>query len=193
MGDILHRLCDALRDLFREPPIKKMIVAALGESLFYVATQASSGEVPASWAVPAVVYQMLMRCLRPDEDPGVLLHAVRTIENCATVPGQHCVALARNEVVLALWALLAHAKQASLRRTCIAAMFHLCCLDPNLLQHLIDKAGVPPLAELLRDANPRVRQAVLSLLLLPFSEEAPLLRAAVALVEDEGLVPLVMR
>lgn len=193
MGEVLHRLCDALRDLFREVPVKKMIVACLGESLFYVATQTSSGEVPSSWSIPAIVYQMLMRCLRPDEDPGVLLHAVRTVENAATVPGQHSVSLARNDVVLALWALLAHAKQVSLRRTCIAATFHLCCLDPNLLQHLIDKAGVPALTELLRDASPRVRQAVLSLLLLPFSEEVPLPRAGIALLENEDLVPLLMR
>lgn len=193
MGLVLHKLADALRDLFRDVPVKKMLVAALGETLFYVVTQASTAEAPPHWAVPPIVYQMLQRCMRPDEDVGVLVHAVRTVENIATVAGPHCASLARNDIVLMLWALIAHAKQAALRRACVAAVFHLSCIDPALLQHLVDKAGVPALADLLRDTSPRARQAALSLLLLPFSEQSSLPRAETALMESEELVAQVIR
>ena len=78
---------------------------------------------------------------------------------------------------MAVWTALSAAKSVGLRRSCASAAFHLVALNPALAQHLVDKASAVPVAEFLQDSSARVRQAVLSLLLVLFTGEREQSRA----------------
>lgn len=195
MAGILSSLSEALRNYFRNVSLKQALVAALGEVLFYVASQAVSSAValPDHWRVPNVVYKVLYKCLGPDEDPTVHLHAVRTIDNVASVLGEHAAVMATNAVSLQLWTICFHSKSSALRRSCVSAIARLGHIQPPIIQHIADKGALPVLIELLADHSVRLRQAVVTLLLGAFSGDMPQARVQVSLADSRAFVKRVMR
>eukprot|EP00043_Microstomoeca_roanoka_P016636 m.171111 g.171111 ORF g.171111 m.171111 type:complete len:1523 (-) comp16496_c0_seq3:66-4634(-) len=196
MSLMLHNLADALREFFRAPPsLKKLLVSAMGEALFYTVTQrlASTTGLPPTWDIPEVAFKMIFKCLSRDEDQSVQLAAARTLENLASVDGNHLELLRRSDVMLMLWRVLFHANTANLRRACAAAMLHLAYADSSLFQHVIDKAGAAGVADLFQDANPRVVQALLACCLMLFSETQPQRRGQQALAETPNIISLLIR
>ncbi|CAI0466638.1 unnamed protein product [Linum tenue] len=100
---ILSSLTDGLRD--RQEKVRRFCMAALGELLFYIATQNdqsrdnnppespakdSSKSVP-GWQVPNSLISMVSSVLRKGEDDITQLYALRTIENVCS-QGSHWAA-----------------------------------------------------------------------------------------------------
>ena len=90
---LIGALADALRD--RNERLRRRAMAALGELLFYVATQQEEGRqaggVPnpeaAQWEVPASTVGLVTRLLRAGEDEVTQHYAVKAIENIVTHGG----------------------------------------------------------------------------------------------------------
>eukprot|EP00911_Craspedida_sp_UC1_P001644 UC1_evm3s1245 len=193
---VFHSLSEALRNNWRTVALARALVAAIGELLFYVSSQAAAEgdeQLPTCWRVPSVVYKVLGRCIGPDEDPGVQLHAVRSIDNVASVLGEQAGVLASNSVALQLWTICLHSKSSALRRSCVSAIGRLGHLVPAILQHVADKGALQELVDLLGDHSVRLRQSVVTLLLGAFTVDRPQMRLQSALGESAMLVSRVMR
>jgi hypothetical protein len=102
---------------------------------------------------------------RPSEDAIVCHYAVKAIENAATIRGEHTVAMATNEMVLLLWAVHVQQNDPNIRKSCGWAISRLVEQNQALFQHLLDKVGVVPVLDTLRDTSRRVRQAFLNAML----------------------------
>ena len=121
------------------------------------------------------------------------LHAVRTIDNVASVLGEHAAAMATNTVALQLWTICLHSKSTPLRRSCVSAIARLGHIAPSIIQHVVDKGAMPELLELLGDHSVRLRQGVVTLLLGAFSGDLPQIRVQTTLADSRLFVQRVMR
>ncbi|EGD80788.1 ULK protein kinase [Salpingoeca rosetta] len=101
MSLMLHNLADALREFFRTASLKRLLLSAMGEALFYAVTQrlAATSDLPPTWDIPAVSMKMVFKCLSKDEEKSVQLAAARTLENMASVDGAHQQTLRRQDSV----------------------------------------------------------------------------------------------
>ena len=62
---VLSTLTEIMRDNFRTSKVKQALLPAIGEVLYLIASQEEvKGQVIDQWAVPAMTYTMLTRCLR---------------------------------------------------------------------------------------------------------------------------------
>eukprot|EP00051_Salpingoeca_urceolata_P012681 m.156979 g.156979 ORF g.156979 m.156979 type:complete len:1566 (+) comp17569_c0_seq8:231-4928(+) len=194
MGEIAAALADALRDNFRNKVLKRKLAAAIGETLFYISSQPLS-ELPTQslWKVSSSVYSILLRCLRHDEDWRVQAYAVKAIENVATIQGPHAKPFATNEVALSLWTVLLHSKNSALQASCGSALWRLSNLAPTLFQHVVDKAGLDAIVDVLKSASSRVRQPFVNMMVLVFCNLADLPRMETALADCSRMVTLLMK
>eukprot|EP00041_Stephanoeca_diplocostata_P028254 m.794700 g.794700 ORF g.794700 m.794700 type:complete len:1626 (+) comp23340_c0_seq1:451-5328(+) len=193
MAEMMSALTDALRVHYRNVRLKRRLIAALGETMFYVASQAASAaeELPAErWKVPAAARAMVRRILKDDGDDVVTTHyAIKIVENVSSISGAHARAYATNEVGLLLWTALGRCNDAAVRRSAAWAVARVCVNTPSVLQHITDKAGAGALVDLLRDPSARVRQPILNCLLLAFMPSSPpLSRVQSALVDSAELL-----
>lgn len=143
---IVNVLTDLLRDTSTK--IRRRAVCALGELLFYVATQVQQDEDGESgysaaesspWNVPSTTLKLLQRCLRTGEDDVVRHYAAKTIENiCAQCP-RHASWFASQDTLFALLGILNNSKQQNIRVTCSSAMSLLLRRDVSLLPKFIEK------------------------------------------------------
>lgn len=143
MGDLLLGLAEGLRDYFRDGDLKAQLFASMGEALFYVATQAmSESRTPDSWKVPTLVFSMLSRGTRKEEPTLVHQYVCKTIENVSSTSGEACMHLATHDNGRMLWGLLSKTKHAGIRKSCAVALCRLARCRHDLLQHVVDKAGM---------------------------------------------------
>ena len=61
--------------------MRKKAIAALGEYLFYAATQLDDEQADPVWEISEDAIQMIIKCLRPNEDETVKFYACKTLEN----------------------------------------------------------------------------------------------------------------
>lgn len=140
-GEAEHALFDVLLEGLRDTEVllRRRAAAALGELLFYVATQPSpSGAGPlspgaavpssqGSWQVPNTVLHDLVQALMSSrEDPIVQHYVVKTVENVATQSPN--IAYRWFYSPEFLWAMSHHARSSRcehFRQSCLAAAAHL--------------------------------------------------------------------
>jgi hypothetical protein len=124
-----------LRD--KNNKVKRKAAAALGELLFYVATQQETLE-PADrekvWPVPKSTINILTRCLRAGEDDVVQHYVAKTIENISAQSHEFTrVWFVQQEVLYSLLHLYNTSRNESLRLTCASALSHLMRRMPALV------------------------------------------------------------
>lgn len=171
MASMMLALSESCREQYRHPQLKRRFIAALGETLFYVATQAASSVegLPDNWRVPDQAYSLLHRILSDNDDTITTHYACKTIENVASISGFHAHNFATNDTGLRLWTIFAHASDSALRRSCAWGIARLCQLSPSVLQHITDKAGRLNVVSTLRDPSNRVKQPMVTALLVGFA------------------------
>jgi serine/threonine-protein kinase ULK4 len=132
---ILQVLAELLRD--KNPKVKRKAAAALGELLFYVATQQEAldpSERDKVWPVPKSTITILTRCLRSGEDDVVQHYVAKTVENISAQSSEFTrVWFAQQEVLYSLLHLYNTSRNESLRLTCASALSHLMRRMPALV------------------------------------------------------------
>ena len=61
--------------------IRKKAIAALGEYLFYAATQLDDEQADPIWEIPDEAINVIIKSMRPQEDEVVRFYACKTLEN----------------------------------------------------------------------------------------------------------------
>lgn len=194
MSEVITALADSLRDNFRDVKLKRRLIAALGETLFYIASESANAkaELSTNWRVPSSVYSMLKRCILDTEDKIVCHYAVKTVENLSTIVGEHARLLATNDCGLLLWTVFAHNTNSHFRQSCAWAIARLSEFSLTMFQHIADKAGFAAVIEVLRDPHAKVRQPFINIMLLAFDPDHGLPRLRLGFAEEAALVENIM-
>ena len=188
--------------------LKRRVVAALGETVFYVSAQddsgadASNGSIgshsakDSQWSLPGGVISALVRCLKDETDEVVRHYACKTIEN---VLAQGNLEYRRRfclvDVGVRLLELSQHSRNEALQASCAMALAHMFYLvmtsDPSggrgdapimsgarFITKVFEKGGLPGLVDTLRDGQFKQQQAYLNIVNIVFCPELSSSRAA---------------
>jgi serine/threonine protein kinase len=110
-----------------DPKLKRRVIAALGETLFYISSQedGADGE-DQPWALPPATIFCLVRCLKDDTDEIVRHYAAKTIENILAQGGkEHKRRLVSADVAARLLDMSQHGRNDALQATCAMALAHM--------------------------------------------------------------------
>lgn len=123
---IIPTLCLLLRDSNQklDPKLKRRLVAALGESVFYVSSQEEE-----EWVLPPGVCTVLLKCLKDESDEIAMHYAAKTIENVlAQGAAGHKRRFLSLDCATRLLELSLHSHNEALQATCGMALAHMCLL-----------------------------------------------------------------
>ncbi|GBG84170.1 hypothetical protein CBR_g38144 [Chara braunii] len=199
-------LTDVLRD--KQDRVRRRAMAALGELLFYIATQHAShqdisskaengsGSAGASrdgmsslvWQVPNSTIALVASMLRKGEDETTQHYAVKTIENIASQSGEWGVKFATVDVVLNLVHIMLTSKLEHLRTTAGSTVVRLVRRNPALLPYVMDKLGVKILVRGLAESTSRSQQVYVCLMNLLLAGPPAVGKHVTALADEKSLV-----
>ena len=110
-----------------DPKLKRRVIAALGETLFYISSQEGEAEgEDARWIIPTATISCLVRCLKDDSDEIVRHYAAKTIENVLAQGGQeHKRRLVSVDVATRLLEMSQHGRNDAMQATCGMALSHM--------------------------------------------------------------------
>eukprot|EP00002_Diphylleia_rotans_P031683 TRINITY_DN6599_c0_g1_i4.p1 TRINITY_DN6599_c0_g1~~TRINITY_DN6599_c0_g1_i4.p1 ORF type:complete len:904 (-),score=141.51 TRINITY_DN6599_c0_g1_i4:202-2913(-) len=187
-------LVPILTDMLRENSdrkVKRKVMAATGEILFYLASQPQSEQ--SLWQLPSSIFNLVSRCLRGDEDDIVQQYAAQTIENIAAYSQDYSRKFAGQETIFALLHLFNTSRIDNMRATCASALARLSkqthdMQSSSFIQQLIEKAGLRSVVLGLSESNnPKTQQSFINLLNMAMLD--PTTRLQTALLEDKRLIP----
>ncbi|XP_008796195.1 serine/threonine-protein kinase RUNKEL [Phoenix dactylifera] len=202
---IVNVLTDGLRD--KHDKIRRFSMAALGELLFYISTQADNNakdsntlESPSkdnrstsSWQVPNSVITLVSSILRRGEDDVAQLYALRTIENICSQGGDWTSRFVSQDVIGNLcYIYKATGKQESTRLIAGSCLVRLARFSPQCIQLVFERLSFKDTASALIKGNPREQQISLNLLNMSILSSHSLTnmgRHLLSLMEEKHLVP----
>lgn len=190
-------LCDLLKD--PNEKLKRKAMAALGEFLFYSATQMDEEGSDPVWEVSKAYLQAVVRSLKPGEDETVRIYAVKTVENVLAQSKQAALRLATADLCPLLGAVYLTARQETLRTSAVVALSHLVRVNRALVPAAFERLTPRNLVLALSEGQARTQQAVLTLLLFILQDspqrvvaslldEKPFVPALIGLLENPGIV-----
>lgn len=192
----------------RDERLKRRAMAALGELLFYVATQQQEQEQssPSPWEVPEEAVGAMVRLLRPGEDEVAAHYAAKSVENVASGAGEWSARVSTPEMANALASLYGTCRSEQLRATLAGALARVLRQQRWLIAGVLHHAGgtrllVRGVADTqLRAAQAMASAACLALMdagggeggrpavVLSAAEEKVLLPPLLACLEQPGVV-----
>jgi serine/threonine-protein kinase ULK4 len=184
-------LIDVLKD--KSEKVKRKAMAALGEFLFYGATQVD--ENLDVWDMPDECFNTLLKVLRNTaEDEIVRFYVCKTIENITAQARTVGSRFAQLNILLSLVGLYATAKLDLLKVSITSCFHHSVTLNEALLEPLLDKLGVKHLAQTFEnlDTNPKITQILMGLVVTQLFR-TPNSRLSKNLLEDEALIRSIMQ
>ncbi|XP_067053224.1 serine/threonine-protein kinase ULK4-like [Acropora muricata] len=185
MTEIFITLTEVIRDNFRNAKLKQHLLPALGEFLFYAATQEENlGCQISQWDAPGVTYTIITRCLHKGEDIVVQHFAAKTVENVATTSGRHCVKFATNDTAQHLWNLFTHCTVDAQKVTAITALSRLTSHSPSVFQHVLEKAGFKAVSSALSSSVTKIQQSLVTMFVMLLSTRPQMRR----LVQERDLI-----
>ncbi|EDO33899.1 predicted protein [Nematostella vectensis] len=164
MTEVFTTLTEVIRDNFRNTRLKQHLLPALGEFLFYAATQEEiENRQIAKWDAPGLTFTIITRCLNDGEDIDVQHFAAKTIELVSTTHGRHASKLVTNDIAQLLWKLFTHCTVDVQKVTALSALCRLTCHSTMVFQHVVEKAGFKAVIGALTTTIPGVQQALASM------------------------------
>jgi len=182
MAQILSEL---LRD--QNEKTKRKAMAALGEFLFYSATQMDEEGSNPAWEIPRAQLQIVVRCLKAGEDEVVRFYAVKTVENILAQSKQASLRLATPDLCPLLASIYLTSKQELMKTSAIVALSHLVRTNLALIPAALERLTLRNIVTALSEGQARIQQALLTFLLFVFQD--PTQRAMASLLEDKAFVP----
>lgn len=182
-------LCEQLKD--RNEKVRRTAMAALGEFLFYAATQMDEEQYDRVWEIPSTVIGIVYRSLRSSEDEVVRLYATKTIENITAqckAAGLKFVSGSSSqisEVSTVLYNMMLSSRNEALRSSAAVTLCHFVRIQSSMVNSIIEKMTSANITVLMSDGQARLQQAILTILLVGFQKNP---RLAVSLYEEKSLL-----
>ena len=182
---LTQSLCELLKD--PNEKLKRKSMAALGEFLFYSATQMDEEGSDPVWEVSKLHLQAVVRGLKAGEDETVRVYAVKTVENMLAQSKQAALKLATPDLCPLLVATYLTARQEGLRTSAIVALSHLVRVNRALVPTALERLTARNIVLALSEGQARIQQATLTLLLFILQDSPQ--RAVASLLDEKSFVP----
>jgi serine/threonine protein kinase len=180
--------------------VRRKAIAALGEYLFYAATQLDDDQASDVWKISQDAINAVLLWMKHYEEETVRFYACKTIENISaqSVSAGHLLAT-DTTCKLLLDAFLNGGKE-SYVNTAAVALSHICKLNPNLFSYVVEYITVEEICSVLVEGQSRLQQSFVTMLNIALLNENELLlksindntdwvcKAIVTLLENQSLV-----
>lgn len=178
-------------------PLRRKAMCALGEIMFYCATQMDEDNSDRIWEISQSLAIQVIRCLKSTEDEVVQAYAVKTVENI-TAQCHVCGPMFTGSDVMHQMVTLVSSSQEKLRVPAAVILSHIARLNPSVLPSLIKELTPSIFCSLLADGPSRVQQAFITMLILALQhspkivytlhEHKPFLPTLVSLLEHSATI-----
>ncbi|CAD7695464.1 unnamed protein product [Ostreobium quekettii] len=197
---ILDILTEALRD--KNDKVRRRSMAALGELLFYIATQSGERDSDVfAWVVPPTTTALVSRLLKAGEDQVTQHYAVKALENVASQGGRWGARFATQDVIHHLAQLFTavrkdHSKSTSIdhmRTTCLSTISRLLRNNRQLVPAFVEKYGLRLVAPcIVETGNIKVQTVAVNILNLALCQQELSSRTRSWLTEEKNLVRILV-
>eukprot|EP00794_Sanderia_malayensis_P019293 gene19293-21217_t len=166
MTEVFSVLTDALRDNLCVIPLKIALLPALGEFMFYAATQEEGEDKKiANWEPPGGMFIIVAKCLQPGEDATVQHFAAKVIENIVTTNGRYCKKFLTKDIGQSLWNLFSHSVNDAQKVTSSSALCRLSMHSNAIILQVMERIGVDALFKAIFAGTNSIQQSLLTVLI----------------------------
>jgi len=160
-------ICELLQDALKEKHdgVRRKAIAALGEYLFYAATQLDDESAGSSWAISPLTVSSVIKCIKPGEDEIVRFYACKAIENITSQSVTAGYLFSTIESASLLINIFNTTKNEFLRTSAAVALSHICKLNASVFPTFFDIFKFENFCNILSDSLARIQQAFITLLL----------------------------
>lgn len=165
-------LYQALSELIKEKneKLSRKAMAALGEYLFYAATQMD--EQQAEWEIPNTVFSLVIRTSKTAEDEALRFYACKTIENICAQSIKAGTRFSTPEVLVNFIGIYTGSKHESFKTAAAVAISHIIRLNSALISVFCEKFPNKVLVSALVEEQSRIQQGFLTTVLYIFINES---------------------
>ena len=163
--------------------LSRKATAALGEYLFYAATQMDESQN--EWEIPTSIFALVIRTCKSAEDEAVRFYACKTIENISAQSQRAGSRFSTNEVMSIMLSIYSTSKYESFRCSASVVLSHIIRLNNTLIQSFLDKFPIKQISSAIGDEQPRIQQSFLTILLYIFMNDQ---RASALISDDRSLL-----
>jgi len=160
-------ICQSLQEMLKEKQeaVRRKGIAALGEYLFYAATQMDDEEASTAWTISPETVSIIIKCLKPTEDEIVRFYACKTVENISSQSISAGCLFANVDVSTLLLNILTNGKNEKMKLSAAIALSHICKLNSELFPIFFDFIDFPNFCNFLTEGLSRLKQAFITLFL----------------------------
>lgn len=176
-------LNDQLRD--KVDKVRRKAMAALGEYLFYAATQMDENS-GTDWDIPNQVISNIIKISRNTEDEIFRFYASKTIENICAQSKKAGLKFASTEVALNFLNIFMTAKSESFQSSAVIGLSHVLRLNSSVINIILEKMPIKTLTQKLSEDQPRNQQALLTIILCACINPPP--KFISSLIEDKVFI-----
>ena len=178
---LYQALSENTRD--KNEKLSRKATAALGEYLFYAATQMDESQN--EWEIPTTIFALVMRTCKSAEDEAVRFYACKTIENISAQSQRAGCRFSTNDVMTTMISTYSTSKHESFRCSVSVVLSHIIRLNTSLIQSFLDKFPMKQISSSIGDEQPRIQQSFLTILLYIFMNDQ---RASTLISDDRNLL-----
>lgn len=179
-------LAENLKD--KNDRLRKKAIAALGEYLFYAATQMDDTS-SADWEIPTIMFTTILKLVKSTDEEILRFYACKTIENICAQSKKAGLKFAVSEIASHLISILLTSKLENFRCSAIVALSHILRLNPSQNNLVIEKLAIKTVTSKLTEELPRTQQALLTIILSLCNSSV---KFTATLSEDRGFCKLII-
>lgn len=184
---LFQTLSEQLRD--KNDKVRKKAMSALGEYLFYAATQMDEN-TGSDWDIPTGLYTTVVKISKTTDDEIFRFYACKTIENICAQSKKAGSKFASPEVAQNLLSIFLTTKSDNFRVSAVVGLTHVLRLNSSLAVLVTEKLSIKIICQKLSEDQQRVQQALLTILLTICANSQP--KFTNLLAEDKNFCKLLI-
>lgn len=170
-SEICKILCETCANTDTE--VRKRAVAALGEYLFYAATQLDEENADEIWAISNDAIETIFNQLSLETEEITKFYATKTIENITAQSLGAGVLFATLDIATALLGIFNSTSSEKLRTSAAVSISHICKLNPSIFPTIFESITCVKYCSILSDSPQRIQQAFLTMLNIALTNPYP--------------------
>lgn len=138
--------------------VKRRAIAALGEYLFFGATQLDGTEENEIWDVSMMSVNTLIKYIKSDSDVVMKAYAMKTVENITSQSQFGGIKFCTTESLQMFIKIYNTNKSVQIRTSAIVCVVNICHLNPEFINGVVENIGIKQITSGIEDGIDRIKQ-----------------------------------
>ena len=155
--------------------VRRRAIAALGEYLFFGATQIDGEKENEIWDIPMTNVEVLLQNIKSSDDEIIRFYAMKTIENITSQSSIGGLKFCSGQCLDQFIKIYKTAKSSQMRSSAIVCIVNISFLSPGYISDVIKNLEMKTIISTIQDSTERIQQALITLInlyLYYYDEEA---------------------